>query len=480
MANNGNNNQANELGNPFTAAGIGGAALSSGSFPTAYDFAKKFVNAKSSYGSGNNGVTSIDDPTYLGFELMFDISSPLFNGTVVGDPGIDDGGSSNDYPSTPSAIGYLNKIGEANRVQYLKSFCQGILEIQRTRPYYFQTIAGLLEAFQKSTDFSKDPFTGSTGNDGISVGCLEALDLKITALFNMYRMAVYDMRYKRFVLPKNLCRFDIYINVHEIRKFRSTVSSTGADTKTYGNVPEAGNTNSAGADSSSVTNENTSQIRFKFTECLFDVAASGKVFDGVTNSGGAIATTELKFGYSTLELISQYSGFANALEEDKQQNSSSPGMEDKQKSFLKSKLAEVVSKAEGVGDTALANLKAAPGRALDAVQRRVGGIIDSAVLGNVFGLQTQLLGALTNPGVINAALGAAVQSGLDALGNATATNLGDAVFAPALDPGNSLTGVQQVFDPSVISAGGLDTANVFGPSGPPPNSTLSKNENIFD
>jgi hypothetical protein len=476
MANNGNNNQANELGNPFTAAGVGGTALSSGSFPTAYDFAKKFVNAKSSYGSGNNGVTSIDDPTYLGFELMFDISSPLFNGTVEGDPGINDGGGSNDYPSSPSAIGYLNKIGEANRVQYLKSFCQGILEIQRTRPYYFQTIAGLLEAFQKSTDFSADPYTGTKGEEGVAIGCLEAIDLKITALFNMYRMAVYDVRYKRFLLPKNLCRFDVYINVHEIRKFRSTVASTGADSKSYGNTP-SGNTNSAGTDSGSVTNENTSQIRFKFTECMFDVGASGKVFEGVTNSGGNIATTELKFNYSTLELISQYSGFSNALAEDKQQNSSMPGMEDKQKSFLKDKLGEVVSKVEGVGETALANLKAAPGRALDAVQRRVGGLIDSAVLGNVFGLQNQLLGALTNPGVINAALGAAVQTGLDVVG---AGALGDAVFKPALDPGNSLTGIQQVFDPSLNSAGGLGESNIFGPSGPTPNSTLTNNQNIFN
>tara|TARA_R110001592_G_scaffold2683_1_gene15363 strand:+ start:320 stop:1759 length:1440 start_codon:yes stop_codon:yes gene_type:complete len=479
MATNGNNNQANELGNPFTAAGIGGSALSGGSFPTAYGFAKKFVDAKSVYGSGNNGVTSIDDPTYLGFELMFDISSPLFNGTSAGDPGIDDGGSSSDYPSTPSAIGYLNKIGQANRVQYLKSFCQGMLEIQRTRPYYFQTISGLVEAFQKSTDFAIDPFTGSTGADGIAVGCLEALDLKITALFNMYRMAVYDMRYKRFVVPKNLCRFDIYINVHEIRKFRATVAASGADTKTYGNVPEAGNTNSAGADTASVTNENTSQIRFKFTECMFDVAASGKVFDGVTNSGGEIATTELKFGYSTLELISQYSGFASAMEEDKQQTSSSPGMDNKQKSFLKSKLDEVANKAAAVGDTALANLKAAPGRVLDAAQARIGGLIDSALLGNVFGLQNQILGALTNPGVINAALGAAIQGGLGGAGGSISTNLGDAAFDPAVAPGNSLTGNQQVFDPSTNTLGGLGASNVFGPSGPSNNSALNS-ENIFD
>ena len=62
---NGNNNNANELGNPFTAAGVSGSSLNSGSFPTAYDFAKKFVNPKSANGSGNNGVTSLDDPKVL-------------------------------------------------------------------------------------------------------------------------------------------------------------------------------------------------------------------------------------------------------------------------------------------------------------------------------------------------------------------------------------------------------------------------------
>ena len=167
------------------------------------------------------------------------------------------------------------------------------------------------------------------------------------------------------------------------------------------------------------------------------------------------------------------------VEEDKQQTSSSPGMDNKQKSFLKSKLDEVANKAAAVGDTALANLKAAPGRVLDAAQARIGGLIDSALLGNVFGLQNQILGALTNPGVINAALGAAIQGGLGGAGGSISTNLGDAAFDPAVAPGNSLTGNQQVFDPSTNTLGGLGASNVFGPSGPSNNSALNS-ENIFD
>ena len=468
---NGNNNNANELANPFKAAGVSGSSLSSGSFPTAYNFAKRFVNSTSAYGSGSNGVTALDDPTYLGFELMFDITSPLFSGATEGDPGIETGGTSGNYPDiSESAISYLLTIGEANRVEYLKAFIQGLLEVQKTRPYYFQTIAGLLEAWEKSTEFAEDPFTGSADNEGVTIGCLEAIDLKITALFNLYRMAVYDVRYKRFVLPKNLMRFDVYVNVHEIRKFRTVVKSTSGPTP-----------NTAETDTADVVNENTSQLRFKFTQCIFNAGASGKVFEGVTNTGGNIATTEMKWSYGQLEMLAQYSGFGSSLEEDKKQTISSPDMVGKQKNFFKDKLDGVIDQAQGIGESALANLKAAPGNLLAAAQARVGGLIDSAVLGNVFGLQNQILGALTNPGILNAAVGAALQgSGLGgANAGSIAASLGDGAFDPAVAIGNSLSGTTSVFDPSTNTAGGLNAANAFGPSGPPANNTL-QSSNIFN
>jgi len=253
--------------------------------------------------------------------------------------------------------------------------------------------------------------------------------------------------------------------------------------QTSGAVGGGGDIRSTQAgDTAAVTNENTSQIRFKFTECLFDVSASGKVFEGVTNTGGEIATTEMKFGYSTLELISQYSGFDSAMEEDKQQTIESPGMQGKQKSFLKNKLDGVVAKAEGIANQALTNLKNSPERLQAAIEGRIGGLIDSAVLGNVFGLQNQILGALTNPGIINAALGSAIQSGFGN-GNPPAkgiqSSIGDNALGEAVNVANTLTGDQSAFDPSTNTLGGLDAANVFGPSGPGPNSTLTEN-NVFD
>ena len=481
-------------------AGPFSGALGGKSFPASYPFAKRFVSsADTNNGSGNNAVTALDDPTYLGFSLMFDILSPLFNAADFGDVlnplppvegpatkldtlagnvtdginglkakigdklgisnlggaavGDNDAGSAAAYTPESSAVGYLLKVGEANRANYLKAFIQGIQEVVKTRPYYFQTIAGLLEAWGKSTDFSQDPYSGVEPKDGITIGCLEAIDLKITGLFNLYRMAVYDERMKRMVLPKNLMRFDVYVDVHEIRRFKSAK-----------NWLKALNTGDASPESAKYVNENTSRIRFKFTDCIWDPGASGKVFESVTNVGGTVATTEMKFGYGMMELQSQYSGFEQSLDVTKAQIPTSPGLTDKLKQFGKDQLANA---AKGV---------------VNKVTSKVNSAIQGLTLGNVFGLRNQLLGTLANPqGLLNAALGASAQSGeLPTFGGSTAnTNLGD---NPLGDPAAPLQTINKsvVFDPSTNSFGGLKTINAFGAPGPSRDNGGLTSSNIFE
>jgi len=133
-ANPGGSQALQQLAGPF------GPLLGPGaSFPSSYDFAKRFVNsAQTAEGSGSNGVTALDDPTYLGFQLMFDPFSPLFNGAGVGDPDISNTDlpgsqgngnlgslasgfgipntseqtSGSGYEKYESAVGYLEKVGE--------------------------------------------------------------------------------------------------------------------------------------------------------------------------------------------------------------------------------------------------------------------------------------------------------------------------------------------------------------------------------
>jgi hypothetical protein len=514
-----------DLANPLDsgalaqAAGPFGSSLGGGSFPSSYEFVKRFVNnAKTNNGSDYNGVTALDDPTYLGFSLSFDITSPLFNMATVGFNAPETGGvdgldalndvgedvvpSDNTGPlanalsavkgakldaeiaiikagidvekklgvtfgpprvaaepptanpgtgESASAIGYLIKIGEDNRANYLRAFVQGLQEIVQQRPYYFQTITGLLEAFQKSIAFSEDPYTGVQEGEGIVVGCLEAIDLKMTAIFNLYRMACYDVRMKRYVLPKNLMRFDVYVDVHEIRKF-----------KTVRNWLTALNLNDNSPDTKKYVNENTSRIRFKFTECMFNAAASGKVFEGVTNVGGTVATTEIQWSYGLLELDSQYSGYDGALKEDKQQTS--PNMKSKLKTFAKAQLA---NQAKG---------------AINLASRSISSAIQGLTLGNVFGLRNQVLGTLANPqGLMNAAAGAAIQSGeLATFGGSTAnTSLGDNPLGDATAPLQTINSAK-AFDSSTSTLGSLKSISAFGAPGPAQDNGELSSTNIFN
>ena len=472
------------------AVGPFGSLLGGKSFPSSYDYAKRFVaNATSAQGSGNNGVTSLDDPTYLGFGLMFDITSPLFNGATKGasqtktpftddvfgkiDQFLDDPGAAltgltgvdnflgsakpSDptsppavYENAPSAVAYLKAVGEENRAQYLMAFIQGLQEVVTTRPYYFQTITGLLESWQKSINFSEDPFTGSTGTEGIAIGCLEAIDLKMTALFNLYRMAVYDVRYKRMVLPNNLMRFTVYVDVHEIRKF-----------KTVRNWIKALNPSDTSTNTIDYVNENTSNVRFKFQECMFDAGASGKAFEGVTNTGGNITTSEIKWNYGNMELISSYSGIDVGLPEDKRP--AKGGIKSALKNFAKDQL-----------------MNAANG-AVNKIGRTVSSAIQGITLGNVFGLRNEILGTLANPqGLLNAALGAAVQSDdVQTYGNAVQPKLGDNPLGIADPINNTLTGNTSAFDPVTSSIGAIKSISAFGPSGPSLDDSLASS-NIFN
>jgi len=478
------------MANFSSIAGPFSSALGGKSFPASYPFAKRFISsADTNNGSGNNAVTALDDPTYLGFSLMFDILSPLFNAAQIGDPpaaedpapdnkldtfarGITDeinaiksklgiGGTvesdapagPTSYPAEPSAVGYLVKVGEARRAKYLKAFIQGIQEVVKTRPYYFQTISGLLEAWTKSTDFAIDPYTGVDAKSGITIGCLEAIDLKITGLFNLYRMAVYDERMKRFVLPKNLMRFDVYVDVHEIRKFKTTR-----------NWLKALNTGDASPESAKYVNENTSRVRFKFTECTFDPGASGKVFESVTNTGGTVATTEMKFGYAVMELQSQYSGFDDSLDVTKPQITTNPSLTSKIKSFGKDQLDNAI---QGAANQLTSSVNSA---------------IQGITLGNVFGLRNELLGTLSNPqGLLNAALGAAAQSNeLRTFGGSTAnTRLGDNPLGTA-PPQIQTIGRDGVFDPVTNRVGELRTISAFSAPGPTQDNGGLASSNIFE
>jgi len=490
-------------------------------------FEKRFISTSSSVSGGGNGVTSLDDPTYLGFQIRFDSASPLFNGAEIGsteppnkqgtsdtdleaqelgstngNAGDTTNANSSNHPSGESAVGYLETVGEANRANYLRSFVQGIRDIEKNRPYYFQTIEGLSEAWNKTVNMV-DPYGGGAEGEGITIGLLEAIDLKMSALFSLYKLACYDTRYKRTVLPINLMYFNVYVDVFEIRKF-----------KTVRNWLAALNLSDTSPDTINFVNENTSNITFRFEECKWDPTQTGVVFGNVTNAGGnAMAVSSMKWSYGRVLMESQFSGYNSALKDSAQQKPESPTWKNAVKNYQKNNVnagqippdlsplsssnilaGQIPSDPSPLSSNNILagqipldpsplssnNILANAARgALNSLQRGLSSRFQSFALGNVFGLRNQIFSAIQNPqAVLSAAQGALVQT--DQIGGELAriNRLGDNPLGEGAQPPNSLptdnvNAGQIPPDPSPLSLN-----NIFGrgPSGPAP---LESN-NVFE
>ena len=422
--------------------------------------------------SGGDGVTNIDDPTYLGFNLMFPIDAPLFQPE-----------SAKDSLQQTSAIAYLNQRSPT-RATYLKAFTSGIRRINQERPWYWQTIEGLSDAWSRNMTDPKDPYVGTKPGEGITIGCLEAIDLKLTALFSLYRLAVYDNKYRRFMLPQNLRYFTCHVQVIEIRHFRiaanwlSAISGgkwdefMGGDVK--GNVLD-------------YVNDNTSEVSFVFEDCEWNVKTSGKVFDGVNNTGPDMAKTSIQFSYGNIKETAQFSGYDSRLEGDFREIDEGDALEFDAKqaitTFAKDQLA---NQANG---------------ALNAAERAASGFAQKFALGNIYGLRNKLMAGLTNPAALsNAAVGGAVQLA-QANGstiNAAVAAVGGKLFGDrtgiAAGGSDGSTETTKIFEEAVqptevkggnIMEDGLDerqpiSSNIFAGQVPPGPGTLDGDDNIFD
>ena len=452
-------------------------------------FLRKFIKPDTRVTSGN-GVTSLDDPTYLGFSLSFDITSPLFNGGIgtnnqpVSDPSFlntlgnvqftpektgltiieqQDANTpllNSSQESGSSAISYLEKIGETGRVNYLKAFIQGLREISTTRPYYFQSIEGLSEAWTNHTDFTVDPYKGS-GDEGITIGCLEAVDLKLTALFSLYKMAVYDSRYSRQVIPNNLLRFDVTVYVSEIRQFKKVRSFLDALSSSQLTGEKFSNAfGSSEKDAINFVNENTAQIAIKFSECMWVPSECGKVFDTVSNREMSVASTSIKWKYGNVEIASQFPGYSQTIDS----GAKAPG-----------------SVTEAVGrfakDIAVNKVKETATSLTQAGQRAAKGLFQNIAFGNVYGLGNSVLNAVRNPQIIqNALLGAAVSDPTQ-VGGVPTPSINSRLFPTTVQPANSLP-TDRIQPPALLPTNndgsrprtipGNDNLFGQGPSGPPP------------
>ena len=205
-----------------------------------------------------------EDPTYLGFKFVFDFGSlpvNLENGWApspllrVPNYTTTDGAANMpqnmfgqpQYGFTSTNVVYYSaynyllqrdgsylKGNALKRANALRQFQILLQDINNNSPWFFQSIDGLnaLEKFNVTgfqPESGMDSYNSArTADKKLTINCLESLNMRMTALANLYNQAMFDADNMRWLVPRNLRKFTMWIYVTEIRNFFKTTRLTGS------------------------------------------------------------------------------------------------------------------------------------------------------------------------------------------------------------------------------------------------------------
>lgn len=250
------------------------------------------ANDTYSYFKASDGfkfLARYDEPTYLTFRINFIMdNSDLFstNGMMkydyiphplfvlpkdVKDYTIN-GNKYHDY----STVDYLrNNLGEEYRADLLEEFIKGLRDISYMYPYYFTSIEGISDLMKVDTTWNRRLKPGTT----ITINCMEALDMRITQLLNLYRKVAWDDVYQRWILPDMMRFFKMEIYISEMRVFHTTKApqsftnwwggeKVGSNSTTLTSITDFNNFIKMAGDA---MNEVLPTIKLELSQCEFDM-----------------------------------------------------------------------------------------------------------------------------------------------------------------------------------------------------------------
>jgi hypothetical protein len=185
----------------------------------------------------------------------------------------------------PMEVSRTESIVVTQTVLDILGFISGMKKMTTKYPYIIQGVTGLDTAYNKHYGI-KDPYLGS-GDDKITLTCLESLDLRVSSMFNRYFNAIYDRQYRRERVPVNLRRFNCSIYVHDVRNFVSKirVDENGNKKMSYNKILE-------------LTDMYYSVIEFRFFDCEIVPEETGNIFNDISNeSPSEMKKTNFTFTY---------------------------------------------------------------------------------------------------------------------------------------------------------------------------------------
>jgi hypothetical protein len=240
--------------------------------------------------SSQKPETGYEDPTYLGFKLIF-----FPNGLHNHETGLNDNALFTPKEELiEGAENYLESIDMGVRASMIKKFREAMLALTRRTPWYIQSVEGVAALWninKKHEEF--DPYRGKELY--LTFNCLESIDLRITEIADLYRKASFDAKFMREILPSNLREFRCELQIAEFRQFH-TISKKIDSISTAQNNDNANNSNvqsGSHGEALEFLSDYISIITFDLRDCVFDFEES---FPGDTfNVAGDYSQATQKF-----------------------------------------------------------------------------------------------------------------------------------------------------------------------------------------
>lgn len=207
--------------------------------------------------------TSYDEPTYLGFKIIFHFNtSPLLNISE----------------SSNTAYKFLIDNGYNDKAFMLKNMVEELKYVSQNNQFYFQSIEGLdaiwAYNFRLKRAKSKDEL--------IIINTLEALDLRITKILDYCFNACYSYKKRTEIVPHNLRYFDMSIYIKDWRFHKSQKVDFDSES-------------------------NSASLFFKLTKCEFKPFTHGVVLNTLTNTEKDMKSNKIEIiSWGEVESYSSY------------------------------------------------------------------------------------------------------------------------------------------------------------------------------
>jgi hypothetical protein len=372
-------------------------------------FFKGFTNTK-------QGGT--EDPTYIGFRFVFNFTPTARNPQTMQT----DESLFSENANLESAQRYLTAIGMPQNAAYLKQFKTLLQYINTNTPWFFQSVSGLQDLWKIEFGENYNPYRAK--DKVIEITCLESIDMRMTALADLYRKATFDSKFMRQLLPDNLRWFSIRVQLAEMRSFHqiqnamstpisTSLYNTNANTSVLGS--SIANTNG----SNSITNKSDaysinepqlevidgliSVLEFHLNHCEFNFWESFPTDKDVAMNGEInMATQKFKINVGHIQEQNNYTIQQIITKDGVTQNNQSNNAQNIQKfdkAFNNVPDNILTSTISGVTGSLQSRLNQIAGLPANLVARGVNSVsaaVTGAVLGNVYSLRNQSTQTIVN------------------------------------------------------------------------------------